>query len=769
MSEFVPKHPLASTFMMIFAVIVMISSLITTAATSAGAQDGLTKINGIWGHGPVTSVRIIDSGDVLYNYGTYLRTADFSNPDSPVVTREILTKISGIDQIFYHDDFFFAASSEHRDRLTYYYQDVDRAFENYSGSVTGSQFRIHGDLGFAFNLQNFSVYDAGNPSDQISLIRTVGIDITRPDVVRAYDIVGDKAYVATNENLHVVDLSDREDIRETLKIPLGTRMTADSNIRVIDDYLFRVSSGNVHIYDISDPSDPQELAVIDASDGLNISTIAVDGDLLYLLANSTAVSGPGELLVYDITDLENPVLAEAIQPDLELYDFDVHEGALFIAAGATGLLHYQLDEDNTAEWVSTIPATGNLQDVWHHNDMAFVLTQDSVLHVVDVADHMAPATLGHVRVTGVTQLSPFDEETLIVTSETGFELIDISDPVSPEVVSIYTFDGQKMSNVHATARGNHVFLDISDANRESRFEAVDISDFSNPVLSSTQNLSVISSAPRYPLVYGDYLLSVRRVGGGHLRIFDISDPDEVTIVRSQPIRPITSPQIYNDYLVGAEGADLLFYDLSDITFVWRSAIYSAPQDLKGVMIQDDMAFAAVIGNSASNAFLYTLDISDPEEVEPAVVYAFEEWPESVFLPTQAGLLGANSDMTILGRTGGPGFYIYQTGLREPTGIEDITDSDDFGRELPGSLILKPNYPNPFNPTTSIRFYLPVQSDLTLSLYNAAGQRVAEIAKGRFDAGKHSIAFDGSGLSSGVYLYRLQTPYQSATRRMTLVK
>lgn len=768
MSKFVPQHSIVSTTTMIFAVIVMISSLITTAATSARAQGGLTKINGIWGHGPVTSVRVLDNGDVLFNYGTYLRTADFSDPESPEVTRETLTKVSGIDQIFYHDDYFFAASSEHRVRLTYYYQDVDRAFENYSGSLTGSQFRIHGDLGFAFRLQNFSVYDAGNPSDQISLIQTVGIDITRPDVVRAYDIVGDKAYVATNENLHVVDLSDRENIRETLKIPLGTRMTGDSNIRVIGDHLFRVSSGNVHIYDISEPSDPREVAVIDASDGMNISTIGIEGDLLYLMANSTVVSGPGELLIYDITDLENPVLAETIQPGIELYDFDVHEGALFIAAGAIGLLHYQLNEDNTAEWVSTVPGTGNLQDVWYNGDMTFVLTQDSVLHVVDMADNLTPATLGRVRVTGVTQLSPYDEETLIVTSETGFELVDVSDPASPEVVSIYTFDGEKMNNVHASTRGSHVFLDISDANRESRFEAVDVSDFSNPVLSSTLILSVISSAPRYPVLYGDYLLSVRRVGGGHLRIFDISDPDDVTIVRSQPIRPITSPQIYNDYLVGVEGEDLLFYDLSDITFVWRSAMYSAPEDLNGVRIQDDMAYAAVIGSSASNAFLYTLDISDPEEVSAAAVYAFEQWPESVFLPPLAGLLGANSDMAILGRPDGPGFYIYQTGIQEPTGITNIPQND-FGPERPGSVVLKPNYPNPFNPTTRIRFYLPVQSDLTLSIYNAAGQRVAEIASGRFDAGSHSIAFDGSGLSSGVYLLQLQTPYQSATRKITLIK
>ena len=92
-----------------------------------------------------------------------------------------------------------------------------------------------------------------------------------------------------------------------------------------------------------------------------------------------------------------------------------------------------------------------------------------------------------------------------------------------------------------------------------------------------------------------------------------------------------------------------------------------------------------------------------------------------------------------------------------------------GRELPDRISLSQNYPNPFNPATQIRYELPQAGQVSLEVFDMAGRRVAELVNGQVNAGVHTVSFDGSGLSSGVYMYRLQAGGQVFTRKLTLIK
>jgi len=80
-----------------------------------------------------------------------------------------------------------------------------------------------------------------------------------------------------------------------------------------------------------------------------------------------------------------------------------------------------------------------------------------------------------------------------------------------------------------------------------------------------------------------------------------------------------------------------------------------------------------------------------------------------------------------------------------------------------------NYPNPFNPSTVVSFTLPEMSHVKIAVYNVIGQEVAKLVDKEMEAGFHNITFDGSNLSTGLYIYRLETPNYSKTMKMILLR
>ncbi len=90
--------------------------------------------------------------------------------------------------------------------------------------------------------------------------------------------------------------------------------------------------------------------------------------------------------------------------------------------------------------------------------------------------------------------------------------------------------------------------------------------------------------------------------------------------------------------------------------------------------------------------------------------------------------------------------------------EMVTSADRPSGGLPVRFSLLQNFPNPFNPSTVIRYGLPVRSPVRLDVFNALGQEVRTLVEGEQEAGYHDVTFDGAELSSGVYFYRLQTQF-----------
>ena len=104
-----------------------------------------------------------------------------------------------------------------------------------------------------------------------------------------------------------------------------------------------------------------------------------------------------------------------------------------------------------------------------------------------------------------------------------------------------------------------------------------------------------------------------------------------------------------------------------------------------------------------------------------------------------------------------------TTFTSPAAVKEISS------EIPSGFGLYQNYPNPFNPETKIKFALPQQTNLSLKVFDISGKEVCTLASGKFAAGVYESDFNGSQISSGVYIYRLETDNYSISKSMILIK
>jgi hypothetical protein len=96
--------------------------------------------------------------------------------------------------------------------------------------------------------------------------------------------------------------------------------------------------------------------------------------------------------------------------------------------------------------------------------------------------------------------------------------------------------------------------------------------------------------------------------------------------------------------------------------------------------------------------------------------------------------------------------------------------ETVGTEIPSAFSLKQNFPNPFNPTTKIRFDLSKGANVSLKVFDVAGKQVAELLNNEFvTAGTKQVAFDAGKLSSGIYFYTLTAGNFTETKKMMLIK
>ncbi|MCI0450682.1 MAG: T9SS type A sorting domain-containing protein [Chlorobi bacterium] len=94
-------------------------------------------------------------------------------------------------------------------------------------------------------------------------------------------------------------------------------------------------------------------------------------------------------------------------------------------------------------------------------------------------------------------------------------------------------------------------------------------------------------------------------------------------------------------------------------------------------------------------------------------------------------------------------------------IANVENADKF--------MLYSNYPNPFNPVTSIKFDVPIETSVKLIIYDALGREVTVLVNGKLKPGSHSVTWNAEGYASGIYFYKLESEEFTEIRKMVLMK
>ncbi|MFC1482163.1 carboxypeptidase regulatory-like domain-containing protein, partial [Candidatus Neomarinimicrobiota bacterium] len=223
----------------------------------------------------------------------------------------------------------------------------------------------------------------------------------------------------------------------------------------------------------------------------------------------------------------------------------------------------------------------------------------------------------------------------------------------------------------------------------------------------------------------------------------------------------------NWYMVTAHGWDIWEY--------WDSGIWSAysednlPPNVPSSVI--------VASGELANQVAISWEAVTNEPVQYYTIYQ-SVGSAAATKYTNTTELGAVIDLTVEGE------YSYQITATDFANLEsDKSASGSYtyeylgfadGRSLPAVYALGANYPNPFNPSTTISYQLPEASDMVMRIYDIAGRELRTLIQGNVDAGYHRIVWDGldnggAPLSTGVYFYRMTASNFSQTRKMILMK
>ena len=186
-------------------------------------------------------------------------------------------------------------------------------------------------------------------------------------------------------------------------------------------------------------------------------------------------------------------------------------------------------------------------------------------------------------------------------------------------------------------------------------------------------------------------------------------------------------------------------------------------------------------NTQVKSVLFDLNQGFYQRLENVPPFAFFGDTNGDFLPGTLPVGGHELKVTpysdiMKGGEKGPEFVIRFTILNETGSNKSnlqngyfVEPLNSLSEDVPQTFALHNNYPNPFNPSTTISFELPEASRVQIKVFDTLGRLVSTLTDGTYEAGQHAVRFEASQLTSGLYIYQLVTPETVISKKMTFLK
>lgn len=476
------------------------------------------------------------------------------------------------------------------------------------------------------------------------------------------------------------------------------------------------------------------------------------------------------LQIFNIADSASPFYCGSITFSGYNGRLEISDNNYAMLSNSSGFWVLNISNKYSPSIVSNLYLT-TISDLCCNNNNLYY-TADQFIGIIDISEPTMPNAVNQYTLNSpISVVCAADNYLYSLCSSSDLWIAEISNPVNPSIISYITMQ----RNPADIQISNTILYTLF----ESTFSSINCSNPENPLILS--QLSNSNYGGNFYLL-GNYAYVPSFTG---MNIIDVSDPSHLRNYSNFSFSGGAHDiDVKGNYVYITGGSDgLIIADISNITNPIITGTCPIRNSPKGIKIKENWAY--VLGNfnffgvydislpqapslvaqlqinsgtaldisetrayiSSSQDGLIVLDLSDPSSPQIAETYPNVSANDVRFSHGYVYL--ATSSSVIIFRD-------------LATGLEEVSN-------LPSSFSLSPNYPNPFNSSTTIRYYLPTESPVIIDIYDILGRKVQTLLDVKAQAGPHQVNWDADGLPSGAYFARLKAGQQSQTTKMILMK
>ena len=689
-----------------------------------------------------------------------LRIFDVSQPDNP--TQEDTLKLEGdIWRITVKDNYAYVTEQMGNIKILDISEPCNPTLSgSFNPDNKGHTEEVIVNEGYAYVAENEAGLMITNVSNPDAPTQTGSFD-TEGDA-HHIDVKGDHAYVIDDKGLKIIDISNPANLNKTGSIATAP-WPSTKGVTVHDKYAYVAEySDGMKIVNITDPDNPTKATQFAHNEPGNLTQtmdVVVDEGYAY------TADAYNFIKIVQVYDPERPSLYGSYYSTIEGRSIAIKNDYAYIA-GDDGIKVIDVSDPYSFSLISSLVTEGHTSDILIKNDHAYVAENwGGGLKIIDISDPKDLTIIDSLY----TENNPLDLAMnagyLYVTDSDGLKILDISDPKKPtQVGSFYTAGSPgevaaSKDNAYMAYEGGGVYIIKNDhdgrpqvanpipdttVNRNAPDTKIDLSEVFKDVDNDDNKITkLIYNIEKSSLVTGKIedntlILNIRKNQFGRSEIiirgesngktvddkFQITVlPEDLTFISTLPDTNIRKDEKLEWHFDGLTPEETTEYRLEKVE-KYSNGEWNPKSNIEGVSINSSGKF--VWSKNTEQEGKYRVIISVTDGIDKVKTSAIIE------VSSQSAVQESNQG-------------------------------------IPDEYTLENNYPNPFNPITTIKYSLPEKSNVKISIYNMNGRKVETLIKTSKEAGYHQIKWNASDVASGVYFYRINAENFTEVKKCVLIK